>query len=64
MHLKIPINELNNPTAKIWIKTYKFLLNLWKNRENKKDNYLEFLCKIGFVLIKKKTEIFCVKLEW
>ena len=64
MHLKIPINQLNNLVAKTWIKNYRFLFNLWKNRQNKKQRYLDFLFEIGFVLIKKKSEVFCIKLEY
>lgn len=64
MHLKIPVSQLNNLVAKTWVKNYKFLFNLWKNRKNKKQSYLQFLCEIGFVLVKKKTEIFCVKLNY
>ena len=64
MYLKIPLNKLSKSIAKLWVKNYKFLQEKFKNRGNKKQNYLDFLCENGFVLSKKRNEIFCVKLEW
>ena len=64
MYLKIPLHNLSKSIAKLWIKNYKFLTEKFKNREDKKQNCLDFLCENGFVLSKKRNEVFCVKLEW
>lgn len=64
MYLKIPLNNLSESIAKLWIKNYKFLSKKFRSRENKKQSCLDFICENGFVLSKKRNEIFCVKLEW